>query len=313
MAKKKTTTKKKEIEVTVVPKGDHPISELKESDGTGTPPIEVDTLEELNDDNIADQIQHAQDHLEKQVDELVEMGMTHEQIEDALIAEGMEADQYGEYLDSKFKKKTEDDGASFLDDGVVNTEETDASKEMKAEEARLRVAALELEEKEKAAAKKIDDVEAGKSSVDKSHALPHVTNDMTKETKKPTPKRVTEEAAGEGKVSYTKWLCPTCGNACHQINHKWECKSPKCLYGKAKPLAEDDIPKEIVRYKLLLEDLGCSVHKVKMYYVGNGRYKVKEGQEEYIAKQVIKILNRKTWKQLTAAQIKYLAEYDKTK
>ena len=63
----------------------------------------------------------------------------------------------------------------------------------------------------------------------------------------------------------------------------------------------------------MLEDLGCSVHKVKMYYVGNGRYKVKEGQEEYIAKQVIKILNRKTWKQLTAAQIKYLAEYDKTK
>lgn len=241
---------------------------------------------------------------------------THEQIENALIAQGFDSDVYGKYLDAKFKRKTEDDGADFLNDGVAKIDGSDEEEEAEAklvEEVKLKADTLKLEEEKKAKEKEIEDSEAGKSSLDKSHAVTHVTNDMSKETKKPIARKVVEDSSSGGKIRYTKWHCPLCDYECHQVKHKWECKSPKCLYGKPKPMNEDSIPKEIVRYKLLLEDLKCSVHKVKMVYVGGGRYKVKDGQEEHIAKQVIKVLQNKTWKQLTGKQIEYLASNDESK
>lgn len=247
------------------------------------------------------------------VDESFEAKNNHEECEDILIAKGYDSDTYGEYLDAKYSKKSDKDGSDFLDDGVMNKEDEDTAIEFD------KAAKLEFElhnklDAEIKATKEIEEVEKDKDQLDKSFPMPGQTHDHSKETVNPKPVKYREAApTGGGQVGYTIWHCPECDSACKQEKHKWVCTSSTCLYGKPKPLSVDQIAEEITQYKLLLPDLGVSVHRVKMIHVGNGRYTIKEGQEKEIARQVIKILNNRTWKKLTVNQIEYLTKYDLSK
>ncbi len=250
------------------------------------------------------------------IDTAHEAGNTHEETEDELITKGYSSDLYGEYLDSKYSKKSAKDGSDFLDDGVIEEDkkQTDREKEEADKLIKLAFDAKEIRDAGIKATKAIDEAEKGKDQLDKSFAMPGQSHDNSKETVNPKPIKYRENAGeGAGTRGYTTWHCPECNQACIQEKHKWVCTSNSCLYGKPKPLPEDQIAKEITQYKLLLPDLGVSVHRVRMLHQGNGRYVIAAGQEKDIARQAIKILNKKTWKQLTSNQIKYLAENDVSK
>jgi len=250
------------------------------------------------------------------IDNAFEAGNNHEEVEDELIAKGYSYDLYSEYLNDKYKKKVEKDGSNFLDDGEVPDSNlpTDREKEDADKLAKLEAESLAKINAAFKAANAIDEEEKDKDQFEKSFSMPGQTHDNSKETKNPIPRKYREAAVeGSGTKGYTIWHCPECNGKCVQEKHKWVCTSNSCLYGKPKPRPEDQIAKEIIQYKLLLPDLGVSVHRVKMSHAGNGRYTIVKGQEKDIARQVIKILNNKTWKKLTANQIMYMAENDKTK
>lgn len=79
---------------------------------------------------------------------------------------------------------------------------------------------------------------------------------------------------------------------------------------EAPPLeVKDEEVKEIVKYKLHLDDLNVAVNDITMI-VKDGVETIKEGQEEKIAKQVLRKLSTKMWKSLSSNQIAYLAEHD---
>lgn len=242
-------------------------------------------------------------------------GMNHEECEDELIKRGISSDDYGETLDKTYSKKTASDGADFLDgegaDEVVS--ETDTQKEARVKKEKEEEQALSEAEEIKSKQNELDAAEEGKSPLDKTHLLQDKLYDNSKEDVKPRPIKITEDLKSGGKARWTKWECPRCKSACDQKQSGWFCTSATCLYGKPKPLPESEVPQEIERYRLHIPELKANLTRVKMVYIGEGRYALKEGQGEYCSKQIIRVLQMKTWKQLNQAQIEYLAEWDKTK
>ena len=255
--------------------------------------------------------------IKDQIDDLHKEGKSHEQCEDELIARGYSDEAYGDALDLKYRKHSDKDGTDFLDEGKTvekKVQESEADKEIEKLRIKLKKEQEALDEEKLKKEKEREESEEGKSSLEKSHEFSDISEDHSKEEESPNPKKYRNpDTKSGGTMSYTIWHCPKCKTACRQVNHKWVCNSPSCLYGKPKPIDKDAIPKEIVRYKLHLPELGCSIHRVKMICNSEGRYEVKEGQEDYIGKQVVKVLQNKTWKKLTSNQLEALAHYDKSK
>lgn len=250
---------------------------------------------------------------EEIVDQCFEDKKTHEETEDLLLAEGIESDVYGEYLDSKYKIIKDSEGANFLD-GEGTSEETELQFKERLQTEEEEKKRKEIEEAEKQKQIELEKDEEDLHVLKKSYHLPTLLNKTANETEKPRPVKIREKAKNNaGTVSYTIWECPKCKKACNQVKGKWICSSTKCLYGKPKPLDDADIPREVKQYRLMLNDVNVALTNVILTYKGEGRFVIKEGQEDYISKQVIKTLNSKTWKQLNKHQIAFLAEFDKSK
>lgn len=263
---------------------------------------------------ILEELYETKSELQKKIDKMFEDKITHEQAENQLISDGVADEEYGSYLDLVYKKKKDDEGKNFLDGETEEQLETALEKE-----ARLKLEKEKLAEEQRSKAiadeaTKVEKAEGDLAPLDKSHALPDVVHTHEKETVKPKPHKIEENAPGTaGKIRYTVWKCPRCSSSCDQHQGRWVCTSSSCLFGKPKPLPEAEVPQEITRYRIRIPELKVNLTRIKMVYVGSGRYRIKQGQGEYIAKQVIKLLSMKTWKQLTGAQLEYLLEWDKSK